>query len=500
METIIGTQNTTGITPAGVAPDFVESDELRTRFALAMSAMYKQEVPLYGDLINIVRRVNEETLLKREENLAADTTAVRASTERLTLERHGAIRLGTPHELQTVKRIFAVLGMHPIGYYDLSVAGLPMHATCFRPTTAESLHRNPFRVFTTLLRPELLSSEEARKLSWELLRKRNIFTVKLCDILDLAESRGGWLREDESAQFIAEALQTFSWQAVAAATYDQYNLLKAEHPILADIACFQSAHINHLTPRTLDISAVQAAMKEAGMAAKSRIEGPPIRKCPILLRQTSFLALEEYVQFRKDGGALISSPRAAELISASHKARFGEIEERGAALTITGRKLYDQLLDESMGRSCGAGPHQVDEIATEIFKKFPDDWSELRKQRLIYCEYHCVNRKMSRDLSGQVLDPSTLEQLISEGVIEPRPITYEDFLPFSAAGIFQSNLHSKGEDGAPLKLKKPEADLTGFVQALKAEPMELETWYSYAQRQSLIDVAKQLGMSVGNLH
>ena len=35
---------------------------------------------------------------------------------------------------------------------------------------------------------------------------------------------------------------------------------------------------------------------------------------------------------------------------------------------------------------------------------------------------------------------ATLESLIRDGVLVPEPIVYEDFLPRSAAGIFQSNL------------------------------------------------------------
>ncbi|MCJ9733682.1 class I SAM-dependent methyltransferase, partial [Bradyrhizobium sp. PRIMUS42] len=36
----------------------------------------------------------------------------------------GAIRLGRADELFNMRRIFAVMGMHPIGYYDLSLAGV----------------------------------------------------------------------------------------------------------------------------------------------------------------------------------------------------------------------------------------------------------------------------------------------------------------------------------------------------------------------------------------
>ena len=136
-------------------------------------------------------------------------------------------------------------------------------------------------------------------------------------------------------------------------------------------------------------------MKEAGMAVKSRIEGPPVCECPILLRQTSFLALEEGVQFLKDDN-MRDSPILSDhsLIKAKHKARFGEIEERGAAVTRKGRDLYDRLLSESMKRAVDATGDEADAITQCIFKEYPDDWDEMRKQCLIYCEYRCVRKPL----------------------------------------------------------------------------------------------------------
>lgn len=469
-------------------PSFVDGDTLRTRFVGAMSSMYRAEVPLYGDLIRIVGDVNEKVLQQIKQSKSH-------SPERLTLERHGAIRLGTPFELQTVKRIFRLLGMHPVGYYDLTIAGLPMHGTCFRPTDVASLDRNPFRVFTTLLRPELLSAK-ARRLSLELLGKRNIFSDALVELLDILEAQGGRVTDDQAEPFIQEALRTFSWQSVAAATFYQYQALKAEHPILADIASFQTAHINHLTPRTLDISAAQAAMKEAGMAVKSHIEGPPPRKCPILLRQTSFLALEESVALRMtelDRNRGDESEQQNHLVMSSHKARFGEIEQRGAAVTPKGRDLYDTLLIESRRRANGLSQEEADAVAIEIFKRYPDNWTELRRQGLIYCKYRCIDKSSQLPILDEEGD-SILEQLIAGGIVEVSPVTYEDFLPLSAAGIFQSNLQSGEQARKAYDTTKPSSNLKGLEEALGQELLDLDHWYACAQQKSLEAVGKELGL------
>jgi len=418
--------------------DFVDSDTLRTKFALAMSAMYKKEVPLYSDLIGIVQDVNNTVLSEGASHVDQD------EIQRLALERHGAVRLGTAVEAHTIRRMFNVLGMSAVDYYDLSVAGLPMHATCFRPTQASSLSKNPFRVFTTLLRPELLESRQARELALDLLAKRDIFSDELKALLDIAEGQAYRLSHSQATPFIVEALRTFSWQPFAQATQEQHQFLSEEHPILADIACFSSAHINHLTPRTLDIDAAQRAMKAAGMDAKSVIEGPPKRNIPILLRQTSFLALSESVQFKVD-----ASHEKVCYVPGQHRARFGEIEERGAALTQAGRRLYDNLHAQATSKESPKTGKSRAEAFAETFQEFPDNWSLLRQQGLVYCSYKYTGNFRHLDYQPRVeLDDSDLlKWLLKEGFVEARPIVYEDFLPFSAAGIFQSNLAKSPEPG-----------------------------------------------------
>ncbi|RVN90838.1 VOC family protein, partial [Sinorhizobium meliloti] len=84
---------------------FVSADDIRSAFSAAMSLMYREEVPAYGTLMELVARVNGETL-------SADATLkgrleATDSLERISEERHGAIRLGTPAELSMMRRVFA---------------------------------------------------------------------------------------------------------------------------------------------------------------------------------------------------------------------------------------------------------------------------------------------------------------------------------------------------------------------------------------------------------
>lgn len=114
-------------------------------------------------------------------------------------------------------------------------------------------------------------------------------------------------------------------------------------------------------------------------------------RCPILLRQTCFLALKEHVHLStNDDIDLASASIKANLIEANHQAQFGEIQERGAAITERGRELYYRLLQESMALTAVSDAESTKRILEDVFKQYPDTWTELRRQGLIYCEYFCI--------------------------------------------------------------------------------------------------------------
>lgn len=350
-------------------PQYVPADAIRSAFSAAMSAMYRAEVPLYGTLLDIVAQVNA-TALAQDPTLA-EALARSGEATRLSAERHGAIRVGTAAELSALRRVFAVMGMAPVGYYDLSVAGVPVHSTAFRPTDADALAANPFRVFTSLLRLELIDDPGLRDQAAAILARRRILSDRAMALTARHETDGGLDAADADA-FVAEVLETFRWQAQAQVDLDTYRRLSATHRLIADVVCFRGPHINHLTPRTLDIDAAQAEMHRRGMAAKAVIEGPPRRAVPILLRQTSFKALDEAIAF----------PGAEGASGGTHTARFGEIEQRGLALTPDGRALYDACL-----AAAGApGPDYPERLAA-AFARMPDDPETLRRQGLGYFRY-----------------------------------------------------------------------------------------------------------------
>ncbi len=456
---------------------FVSTDRIRSLFTEAMSQMYRTEVPQYGTLIELVGEVNAEVLAKDQE--LSERLRRAGELERIDVERHGAIRLGTAEELFTIRRLFAVMGMQSVGYYDLSVAGVPVHSTCFRPVEEKALNVNPFRVFTSLLRLELIEDAELRAEAADILAKRQIYTPRAIKLIEQHEKAGG-LTEAEAAEFVAEALETFRWHGEATVSAETYKRLHDAHRLIADVVSFKGPHINHLTPRTLDIDEVQRRMPERGITPKAVIEGPPRRNCDILLRQTSFKALEEPIAFTDAAGTK----------AGTHTARFGEIEQRGVALTAKGRALYDRLLASVRGEvQVGASGAKAGDYGVELagrFKALPDGWDELRREGLAFFHYSATPEGLAA--KGQL--PSDPEALIAKGYLRFDPVIYEDFLPVSAAGIFQSNLGTDQQQNYATRSNR-----AAFEEALGADVQDELALYAERQAASLDMAMEELGLS-----
>ncbi|MFP5497626.1 MAG: VOC family protein [Gammaproteobacteria bacterium] len=447
----------------------VSPDEIRKGFSKAMSDMYRDEVPLYGALMELVAETNARVL--ETDTALAHQLKRTGEIQRLDRERHGAIRLGTAEELATISRLFAVMGMQPVGYYDLTPAGVPVHSTAFRAVHESALQTSPFRVFTSLLRLELIENPELRAFAQSALAKRSIFTPRALELIQQAEADGG-LDVAHAEEFIQQALETFRWHHTATVTAAQYQQLSDQHRLIADVVAFKGPHINHLTPRTLDIDQVQAAMPGKGITPKAVIEGPPRRQCPILLRQTSFKALDEAIAFTDAKG--------------SHSARFGEIEQRGVALTPKGRALYDQLLNAARDE-LGAFPNEANagrytELMEQHFQAFPDNYQQMREQELAYFRYFVTEKGLAAQDKFK-----TLDELIAAGHVDVEPLVYEDFLPVSAAGIFQSNLGDAAQSHYAANSNQAE-----FEKALGRQTIDELTLYGETQQRSIDECKRAL--------
>ncbi|TFI42514.1 VOC family protein [Rhodococcus sp. 1R11] len=463
----------------------IQQWELRAAFARRLSTMYGSEVPAYNTLVDISQSVNDDVI--SEMGSAAERLG---SSDRVTAERHGAIRVGTPDEMAQVARIFGAMGMFPVGFYDLreaAVSSVPVVSTAFRPIDSTELARNPFRVFTSMLVPSdrrFFTADLQQRLE-SFLRRRSLFDPALLVLADRAEKYCG-LDESDAEAFLTLATRAFelSTEAVDRAWYEE---LEEVSSVAADIGGVSSTHINHLTPRVLDIDALYHRMQLRGIEMIDTIQGPPRWKGPdLLLRQTSFRALAEPRVFREPDGTVVED---------ALRVRFGEVEARGIAATPRGREVYDRLVGEvedkvrQAGTNGAASATERTAIAASVWNRtVPASEYGLALHDLAYFTFTPTRRVADGSKPG-----GSLSDLIEQGWLTPEPIVYEDFLPKSAAGIFQSNLTSEGRrDLSATKADNIDAPwLAGALHRQLHDPYEL---YSGIRRASLASSALQLGL------
>ncbi|MFD4474503.1 2-oxoadipate dioxygenase/decarboxylase family protein [Streptomyces sp. NPDC058471] len=454
---------------------------LRAAFAARLSEMYGREVPAYNTLVDVSREVNEDTLRAQ----GADAERL-GSIGRVTAERHGAIRVGTPDELRQVALIFGALGMRPVGFYDLreaAASAVPVVSTAFRPVDADELARNPFRVFTSLLTPAdpRFFDADLRSRLETFLAGRELFPPELLALAERAEAERG-LPDDQAERFLHLAVQAFELSAepIDRAWYQELETVSA---VAADIGGVRSTHINHLTPRVLDIDELYRRMTDRGIEMIDTIQGPPGWKGPdLLLRQTSFRALAEPRALRLADGSVTRG---------ALRVRFGEVEARGIALTPAGRALYDRLLtlvdDEAVRRPAA----DRTEVARALWAAHvPATERELAAQELAYFTYRAAPERPRNGTQP----PTTIGELEARGWVVAEPVVYEDFLPRSAAGIFQSNLSGAGSRDTGQVGAAYDSDwLSGAIDREVLDPFAL---YAHQQSLSITRVGRELGLDI----
>ncbi|MCW2130864.1 VOC family protein [Arthrobacter sp. VKM Ac-2550] len=455
--------------------------EMRAAFAQSLSTMYGTEVPAYNTLVEVSTEVNQEHLRRH----GADAERL-GSIGRVTAERHGAIRVGSDREMSQVARVFAAFGMHPVGFYDLRDAAssaVPVVSTAFRPIDADQLAKNPFRVFTSMLAVEdqrFFDGALQRELA-DFFAHRELFVPELLELADRAAAGGG-LPETEADRLLELATGAFELSAEPV-DHDWYRRLEAISAVASDIGGVASTHINHLTPRVLDIDALYSGMEDRGITMIDEIQGPPRWDGPdVLLRQTSFKALGEKRLFRHADGSV----QPGEL-----RVRFGEVEARGIALTPAGRDVYDRMVAEVDSRLATDPDLVRQDVAKGVWEEhLPRTEAELAARGLAYFTFAPRPEALPEAPSG----PITLAELIASGAAVPEPVVYEDFLPRSAAGIFQSNLTDEGSKNDAEQAAA--YDIDRMSRIVGREVLDPNGLYQAQQDASVVELAKALQIEI----
>ena len=253
---------------------FADRVEMQNRLFAELSALFAREVPMY-DRSLLVNRACNRTVCELVGRLHAGFAITEAQLDRTSGERHGAIRIGRADEYRWIGRFFACFAMEPHNFYDMTAVGSksqPIIATAFR-----SLVRPEHRVFTSLLMTDYFDPQTRGRIE-SLLATRQVFSERAKELIERCERQDGLVREDFEA-LIGEATgRIFRWTGRARDHALYEHLCRTGFKIAADIACFESHHLNHLTPNTFCMDLFVASMKhclgeldEAGFRARATL-------------------------------------------------------------------------------------------------------------------------------------------------------------------------------------------------------------------------------------
>jgi len=237
--------------------EFADKRQMQNRLFSELSQMFGQEVPLYDKSL-LVNKVCNTLVCELLSQLHIGFAMSDDQLDKTSGERHGAIRIGTPAEYRWIARLFAVFAMEPHNFYDMTDIGeksQPIVATAFRSRL------NPdHRIFCSLLMTDYFDPITKTRIE-ELLATREVFSASAKGLISRSEQQDGLAWDDANA-LIAECInRIFKWTGQARDHQLYQELCAAGFKIAADIACFESHHLNHLTPNTLCIDLYTASMK-----------------------------------------------------------------------------------------------------------------------------------------------------------------------------------------------------------------------------------------------
>lgn len=235
----------------------VDKLSLQHRLFAALSDMFGREVPLYDKSL-LVNRATNRAVCGLLAKLHPGFTLTDEELDRTSGERHGAIRIGRPDEYRWIGRLFGCFAMEPHNFYDMTAVGArsqPIIATAFRSTL-----RPEHRVFTSLLMTDWFDDATRARIEAR-LAGRQVFSDRAKALVEKCEKDGG-LSAADADLLVAECTdRIFKWTGRARDHALYADLSAAGFKIAADISCFESHHLNHLTPNTFCMDLYTAAMR-----------------------------------------------------------------------------------------------------------------------------------------------------------------------------------------------------------------------------------------------
>ncbi len=522
--------------------NFIPPLDMQQTLFSELSSMFGNEVPLYDKSLAVNFQCNR-AVADLLESVFAGFSLTDEQIISTSRERHGAIRIGREDEFRWITRYFACFGMEPHNFYDMTNLGMksqPVIATAFRSKIDP---KN--RVFTSLLCPDYFDEDTAREIR-SLLGTRQVLSDEARALIERHEEDGG-LRFQDAHALIAEGTQRiFKWTGEARNRRLYTSLCDRGFKIAADIACFSSHHLNHLTPNTLCIDLYSDAMKwRLGLIDRAsflqRVEHwfdyitSTVDTDWLLLHFTHLhhvdvAAFEKREVSRTGLRELIArftnslEVEALDLASLNHNGYKHETEGPAVGTQILLRQDAYRALTEQI-RFVDESPHfetehtarfgeieqrfyattpkgralydscirsdsgDSSESGQSRFESFPSRLRDLVERELVYAVFEPGERL---DEGEAALDSRNVMDLVRDGVLLCRGMRYEDFLPLSAAGIFASNLEQYGTDSTADE--RPTYERTHLESIMNRPIVDSDAVYSSLQRESLHASLRSLGV------
>ncbi len=251
-------------------PRFADPVAMQHKLFGELSTMFAKEVPMY-DRSLAVNQVCNTTVCALVARLHVGFAISPQQLNQTSGERHGAIRIGRPDEYRWITRYFAAFAMQPHNFYNMTTVGAkskPVIATAFR-----SMVRPEHRMFTSLLVTDYFDTATRARLE-ALLSTREVISRGAKSLIEKNESQGGLNATDFHALVREGVDRIFKWTGNARDQVLYSDLCGAGFKIAADIACFDSHCLNHLTPNTFCMDLYTASMK----FCMGEIQEPVFRK------------------------------------------------------------------------------------------------------------------------------------------------------------------------------------------------------------------------------
>ena len=190
--------------------------------------------------------------------------------------------------------------------------------------------------------------------------------------------------------------------------------------------------------------------------------------------------------------------------------RFGEIEQRGVAMTPKGRDVYDACINKTLNnikKEIAGKLYEGKALAVkeykeyvrqykQCFKDMPKTHKELREQGLAYYTYHATEKGLTA-AKAQSIKSADMNYLMDNGFVSYKPIRYNDFLPVSAGGIFGSNDPNKKteEEFAKYRAKpKPKYSKEILEEIMGKKIVNYADICAAEEAQSRLEVISALGL------